>query len=185
MLDKEIHDDSPSPSSPPMVTEPSTLLELNDVAIAFGGNQALDGVSFEMATGDILGLIGPNGSGKTTLLNVIGNLYRTSAGTIYFLGQRIDRLPIHHVALRGLAQALRDECARGRVGVSIVNPGMVRTPFFEDLPIEPGSEPEEALSPVDVAAAVGYLLEQPPSLVVDEINLSPIRKKVHFKNRSP
>ena len=86
--------------------------------------------------------------------------------------------------LRGLAQALRDECTRGGVGVSIVHPGLVRTPFFDDLPIEPGSEPEEALSPEDVAAAVGYLLCQPPSLVVDEINLSPMRKKILFKNRT-
>ena len=89
------------------MTRPSTLLELRDVAIAFGGNQALAGVSFDMAAGEILGLIGPNGSGKTTLLNVIGNLYRANRGSIHFLGQRIDRLPVHHIALRGLARTFQ------------------------------------------------------------------------------
>ena len=89
------------------MTDQTVLLELQDIAIAFGGNQALDGVSFDMVAGDILGLIGPNGSGKTTLLNVIGNLYRANTGTIHFLGQRIDRLPIHHIALRGLARTFQ------------------------------------------------------------------------------
>ena len=83
------------------------LLELQDVAIAFGGLQALDGVSLRMAQGDLLGLIGPNGSGKTTLLNVVGNLYRADRGVITLLGQRIDRLPLHHLALRGVARTFQ------------------------------------------------------------------------------
>jgi ABC-type branched-subunit amino acid transport system ATPase component len=72
--------------------------------MAFGGIQALTGVPFTMPPGEILGFIGPNRSGKTILLTVIANRYRADTGAIHFLGQRIDRLPIHHIALPGLAR---------------------------------------------------------------------------------
>ena len=81
-------------------------------------------------------------------------------------------------ALRGFAQALRDECAKSGVRVSIVNPGMVRTPFFEGLPIEPGGGEENALLPAEVAEAVALVLAQRPGAVIDEINLSPLKKVV-------
>ncbi len=88
--------------------EPDTpIIEIHDVAIAFGGIQALEGVSFSTAPGDLLGLIGPNGSGKTTLLNVIGNLYRAQRGAVYFQGRRIDSLPVHQIALQGIARTFQ------------------------------------------------------------------------------
>ena len=75
--------------------------------------------------------------------------------------------------LRGLAQALREECATSGVRVSIVHPGTVRTPFFDGLEIEPGREPANALEPADVAAAVDHVLSLPATAVVDEIALTP------------
>jgi ABC-type branched-subunit amino acid transport system ATPase component len=85
----------------------NTILALHDVSISFGGIQALDSVRLTVARGEILGLIGPNGSGKTTLLNVVGNIYRPRRGEVHYLGQRIDHLPMHHIARRGIARTFQ------------------------------------------------------------------------------
>lgn len=76
-------------------------------------------------------------------------------------------------AVRGFAQAIRDECSRSEVRVSLLNPGAVRTPFFDDLHFEPGPASENALEPEDVAAALLTVLNARPGAVIDEINLSP------------
>ena len=56
------------------------LLDVRDVALRFGGIIALDGVSFDLDEGQILGLIGPNGAGKTTLFNCLSRLYTPNRG---------------------------------------------------------------------------------------------------------
>ena len=76
-------------------------------------------------------------------------------------------------AVRGFVQSIRDECARSQVRVSILNPGAVRTPFFEDLHFEPGQAPENAILPEDVAEVLLTVLKARPGTVIDEINLSP------------
>ncbi|MCB2261481.1 MAG: SDR family oxidoreductase [Candidatus Thiosymbion ectosymbiont of Robbea hypermnestra] len=83
-------------------------------------------------------------------------------------------------ALRGLARSLRQECAAGGVRVGIVNPGPVRTGFFDGLAFRPGAAPENAIAPEDVADAVIAMLGAPPGTVVDEINLSPLKKVLRF-----
>ena len=67
----------------------SPLLAVRDVSVVFGGIIALNGVSFDMHRGQILGLIGPNGAGKTTLFNCLSRLYQPSAGDILMDGQSI------------------------------------------------------------------------------------------------
>jgi len=62
----------------------SPLLAVRDVSVVFGGVIALNGVSFDMQQGQILGLIGPNGAGKTTLFNCLSRLYQPSISL--FLG---------------------------------------------------------------------------------------------------
>ena len=84
-------------------------------------------------------------------------------------------------ALRGFTQALREECAGSNLRVCLINPGMVKTSFFDQLSFEPGEHESNALLPEDVAAAVAYVLESRPQMVIDEINLSPLNKVVRFK----
>lgn len=86
-------------------------------------------------------------------------------------------------ALRGMAQALRAECAKNGVRVSVINPGMVKTPFFDQLSFEPGAEEENFLLPETVAEMVALILDSPPHAVFDEVNLSPLKKVVAFKPR--
>lgn len=86
---------------------PEALLDVSGVSISFGGNQALDQVSIQLARGEILGLIGPNGSGKTTLLNIIGRIYSAQTGTVIFQGRNLDRLSMHQVARAGIARTFQ------------------------------------------------------------------------------
>ena len=80
------------------------IFKVEDVSLAFGGNQALNSVSFGMPKGELLGLIGPNGSGKTTLLNAIGAIYPLSNGSIVFEDQRIDTRSMHEVTRAGIGR---------------------------------------------------------------------------------
>ncbi|MEE2788919.1 MAG: SDR family oxidoreductase [Myxococcota bacterium] len=83
-------------------------------------------------------------------------------------------------AVRGLAQSLRAECARRGVGVTIVNPGMVQTPFFDELKFSPGQGPGESLDVDTVAAALGHVIDAAAMTVIDEINLSPMKRVITF-----
>jgi len=83
-------------------------------------------------------------------------------------------------ALRALVRSLRAECAPAGVRVGIVNPGMVRTEFYDGLDFRPGEAPENAIPPEAVAELVLAMLRAPPGTVVDEINLSPLKKVIRF-----
>ncbi|MEM7206310.1 MAG: SDR family NAD(P)-dependent oxidoreductase [Pseudomonadota bacterium] len=83
--------------------------------------------------------------------------------------------------LRGFAQSLRDECYGANVHVGIVNPGMVRTAFFDELSFAPGGDAQNALTAEDVAAAIELMLNARDNAVIDEINLSPLKKVVDKK----
>ena len=84
-------------------------------------------------------------------------------------------------AIRGFTQALRAECAKSQVRVSLINPGMVNTPFFNDLSFKPGADASNAITAEDVAQAVTYVLNARLGIVIDEINLNPANKVVQFK----
>lgn len=84
-------------------------------------------------------------------------------------------------ALRGFSQALRDECAKSNVRVSLINPGMVKTDFFQELNFEPGVHPSNYLNANDVADAVNYIINTRSGIIIDEINLNPANKVINFK----
>ena len=90
-----------------MEFESRPVFEVLDGSIAFGGNQALDEVSFAMKKGQLIGLIGPNGSGKTTLLNATSGIYPLNSGAISFEGNRIEKEPPHRIARAGVARTFQ------------------------------------------------------------------------------
>ena len=84
------------------------LLSLQGVRRTFGGLAAVDGANLVVGTGEVHGLIGPNGAGKTTLLNLVSGLIRPTSGAIVLDGERIDGLPSHAIAARGLTRTFQN-----------------------------------------------------------------------------
>jgi branched-chain amino acid transport system ATP-binding protein len=80
-----------------------TLLALHDVKAHYGDVQVLWGVSLSVREAEIATLVGANGAGKSTTLKTISGVVRASSGQITFAGERIDRLPAHEIAARGIA----------------------------------------------------------------------------------
>jgi ABC-type branched-subunit amino acid transport system ATPase component len=68
-----------------------TLLKITGLCKSFGGLRAVDGLSLEVASGEVVGLLGPNGSGKTTAMNLISGALRADAGEILFDGHGVAR----------------------------------------------------------------------------------------------
>jgi branched-chain amino acid transport system ATP-binding protein len=83
------------------------VLTVNGVVKRFGGFTALNGVSFGVTEGEILGLIGPNGSGKTTLFNCISGALTPTAGSIRFQDEEIVGLTPDAVCHRGIARTFQ------------------------------------------------------------------------------
>jgi branched-chain amino acid transport system ATP-binding protein len=79
-----------------------SLLEVEDIYRFFGGVAALNGVSFSVSSGTIVGLIGPNGAGKTTLFNVITGFIKPNRGRISYQNQAISGFDPYQIASRGV-----------------------------------------------------------------------------------
>jgi len=80
------------------------LLKIENVTKAFGAVKAVDGVSFDIHEGEIVGLIGPNGAGKTTLTNLISGVYKADDGKIDFLETNIVGLPPFKICHLGVSR---------------------------------------------------------------------------------
>jgi branched-chain amino acid transport system ATP-binding protein len=78
------------------------VLSVEGVSRRFGGVYANREVTLSVAEGELRGIIGPNGAGKSTLFNLIAGHLRPESGTISLAGRRIDRLPAHTRARRGV-----------------------------------------------------------------------------------
>jgi branched-chain amino acid transport system ATP-binding protein len=85
-----------------MSPESAPLLQVSKLVKRFGGFYALDGLSFHVSSGEILGLVGPNGSGKTTAINVISGLYAPDGGEIVLEGASIGAVASHKLVHRGV-----------------------------------------------------------------------------------
>ena len=85
----------------------ATLLQVQGLERRFGGLVAVQDVSFEVRSGEVVGLIGPNGAGKTTLFNMVAGLMPPSAGRIHFQGRDCTELPSHAMARLGVARTFQ------------------------------------------------------------------------------
>jgi branched-chain amino acid transport system ATP-binding protein len=83
------------------------LLQTINLSKAFGGVQALSKVSFDLAPGELLGVIGPNGSGKTTLVNLITRFVKPTSGKVLFKGRPIHHLPPYQIVRLGIARTFQ------------------------------------------------------------------------------
>ena len=84
------------------------LLAVEDVVVRFGGIVALAGVSFQVAAGEVCGLIGPNGSGKTTLFNCISGIYRPQQGRVILEGQALTGVSRHRIVDMGIGRTFQN-----------------------------------------------------------------------------
>src|SRR5260370_20653350 len=85
-----------------MSPERAPIVDVFGLVKRFGGFYALDGLSFHVASGEILGLVGPNGSGKTTAINVISGLYAPDGGEVALDGHSIGGVASHKRVDRGI-----------------------------------------------------------------------------------
>jgi branched-chain amino acid transport system ATP-binding protein len=85
-----------------------TFFKADGLGINFGGILALDGVSFEIESGQVFTIIGPNGAGKTTIFNLVSRIYDPSRGRLEFCDEDITRVPAHEIARRGIARTFQN-----------------------------------------------------------------------------
>jgi branched-chain amino acid transport system ATP-binding protein len=93
------------------------LLSVSGVSVRFGGIIALDGITFDIRSGEIAGLIGPNGAGKTTLFNCLSRLYIPNEGDILFEGRSILSAPRHEIPSIGLGRTFQNVALFDRLTV--------------------------------------------------------------------
>ena len=133
-------------AAPPSAAQP--LLAVRDVAVRFGGIVALDGVSFDLRPGQLLGLIGPNGAGKTTLFNCLSRLYTPVAGDILIEGRSILTTPPHRIVDIGISRTFQNLALFGSMSVldniRVGGHRQIRGNFFSDAMRLPGAVRRDA-----------------------------------------
>lgn len=136
----------PTPGLPAPVAP--AALSVHDVVVRFGGVTAVDHASLEVRTGEVVGLIGPNGAGKTTLIDVITGFTRPREGRVVLNDERIEELPAHKRARRGVGRSFQSlelfEHTTVRDNLVAACDDHSRTPFLRDLvaPRQPRLTPE-------------------------------------------
>jgi branched-chain amino acid transport system ATP-binding protein len=84
------------------------IISIQDLSLKFGGLQALNNVSVDIKSGEILSIIGPNGAGKTSFFNCINGFYHPYKGQILYQGRDLTRLKPHKIAALGIARTFQN-----------------------------------------------------------------------------
>jgi len=122
-----------------MSPDSAPILNVSKLVKRFGGFYALDGLSFHVSSGEILGLVGPNGSGKTTAINVISGLYAPDGGDVVLEGASIGGVASHKLVHRGINRTFQvpkpflSLTVRQNVEVALAYGGAVAAPAMSDL----------------------------------------------------
>ena len=122
-----------------MSPDNAPILNVSKLVKRFGGFYALDGLSFHVASGEILGLVGPNGSGKTTAINVISGLYAPDGGDVVLEGASIGGVASHKLVHRGINRTFQvpkpflSLTVRQNVEVALAYGGAAAAPAMADL----------------------------------------------------
>ena len=90
------------------LSRPLTFFSIDDLALSFGGLQALRDIRFDIKEKEVFAIIGPNGAGKTTLFNCINGIYRPDSGRIRFDGQDIQGRRPDQIARLGIARTFQN-----------------------------------------------------------------------------
>lgn len=93
------------------------LLDVQNIAIQFGGLKAVQNFNLSLPPGALYGLIGPNGAGKTTIFNLMTGVYCPTSGSIHLAGQRIDRKKPFQIAYAGLSRTFQNIRLFGELSV--------------------------------------------------------------------
>lgn len=90
-----------------MTGKTQAVLEVNNIAVHYGGIKAVNGISFSLEPGRISGILGPNGSGKTTLLGALTRMVLLTSGRLVFLGQDYSKVPARKILSLGIARTFQ------------------------------------------------------------------------------
>ena len=86
----------------------STLMEMRNITLRFGGVEAIKDISFDIREGEVRAIIGPNGAGKSSMLNVISGFYVPQEGEVWFRGERRPPMKPYQVARQGIARTFQN-----------------------------------------------------------------------------
>ena len=146
-----------------------SLLRVDNITVQFGGLKAVDGVSFEVHKGELLGLIGPNGAGKTTMMRTITGVVRATAGHILLRGEDITSQPIHrrirkHMALsQQLVRPLRQITVAENVALA-AGTQLTRSPLRALMHVSQKAQLDIAHELLERVGILGYADQLPGTL---------------------